>query len=228
MHCCPSRQLRPSWSDTLPSAFASTIRAISAASGTEGSSPRSRRSSGIEHQEIRNDLAGSTGNPEPHRVPFLMGAGGGHGDNLGASLIRELRIRQPAQPQRDATSASGIRRFALGRDALVRIRQMTSIAVRLAIGKARVEAAVPLNSRTWQAPEESRAARGSRRGSCAALGMTWREFLRARRHSMLAVDFFTVETIWLQRWYANGGTSVRRTPVVKDDIGGAQRMIHLI
>ena len=45
---------------------------------------------------------------------------------------------------------------------------------------------------------------------------------------MLAVDFFTVETIWLQRLYANGGTSVRRTPVVKDDIGGAQRMIHLI
>jgi hypothetical protein len=30
-------------------------------------------------------------------------------------------------------------------------------------------------------------------------GMTWREFVRAHRHSMLAVDFFTVETIWLQR-----------------------------
>jgi len=30
-------------------------------------------------------------------------------------------------------------------------------------------------------------------------GMTWREFLRAHRRSMLAVDFFTVETIWLQR-----------------------------
>ena len=29
--------------------------------------------------------------------------------------------------------------------------------------------------------------------------MTWREFLRAHRDSMLAVDFFTVETIWLQR-----------------------------
>ena len=32
-------------------------------------------------------------------------------------------------------------------------------------------------------------------------GMTWREFLRAHRRSMLAVDFFTVETMWLQRLY---------------------------
>ena len=32
-------------------------------------------------------------------------------------------------------------------------------------------------------------------------GMTWREFIRAHRHSLLAVDFFTVETIWLQRLY---------------------------
>jgi putative transposase len=32
-------------------------------------------------------------------------------------------------------------------------------------------------------------------------GMTWREFLRAHRQSVLAVDFFTVETIWLQRLY---------------------------
>ena len=31
--------------------------------------------------------------------------------------------------------------------------------------------------------------------------MTWRAFLRAHRRSMLAVDFFTVETIWLQRLY---------------------------
>src|SRR6266581_630816 len=30
-------------------------------------------------------------------------------------------------------------------------------------------------------------------------GMTWREFARAHRRSVLAVDFFTVETIWLQR-----------------------------
>jgi len=29
--------------------------------------------------------------------------------------------------------------------------------------------------------------------------MTWREFVRAHRRSTLAVDFFTVETIWLQR-----------------------------
>jgi putative transposase len=32
-------------------------------------------------------------------------------------------------------------------------------------------------------------------------GMTWREFVHAHRRSMLAVDFFTVETIWLQRLY---------------------------
>ena len=32
-------------------------------------------------------------------------------------------------------------------------------------------------------------------------GTTWREFVRTHRRSMLAVDFFTVETIWLQRLY---------------------------
>jgi hypothetical protein len=32
-------------------------------------------------------------------------------------------------------------------------------------------------------------------------GTTWRAFVRAHRHSMLAVDFFAVETIWLQRLY---------------------------
>jgi putative transposase len=32
-------------------------------------------------------------------------------------------------------------------------------------------------------------------------GTTWREFVRAHRQSMLAVDFFTVETLWLQRLY---------------------------
>jgi putative transposase len=30
---------------------------------------------------------------------------------------------------------------------------------------------------------------------------TWREFVQAHRQSLLAVDFFTVETIWLQRLY---------------------------
>jgi putative transposase len=33
-------------------------------------------------------------------------------------------------------------------------------------------------------------------------GLSWREFLRAQAHSMIAVDFFTVETVWLQRLYA--------------------------
>jgi putative transposase len=32
-------------------------------------------------------------------------------------------------------------------------------------------------------------------------GMTWREFVRGHQRSMLAVDFFTVETMWLQRLY---------------------------
>jgi putative transposase len=32
-------------------------------------------------------------------------------------------------------------------------------------------------------------------------GMSWREFIRSHRRSLLAVDFFTVETIWLQRLY---------------------------
>jgi putative transposase len=32
-------------------------------------------------------------------------------------------------------------------------------------------------------------------------GLTWREFIRTHRESLLAVDFFTVDTIWLQRLY---------------------------
>ena len=32
-------------------------------------------------------------------------------------------------------------------------------------------------------------------------GMSWREFMRIHRQSLLAVDFFTVETIWLRRLY---------------------------
>jgi putative transposase len=38
-------------------------------------------------------------------------------------------------------------------------------------------------------------------------GMTWREFIRTHRRSLLAVDFFTVETIWLQRLYVLFSTS---------------------
>jgi putative transposase len=44
-----------------------------------------------------------------------------------------------------------------------------------------------------------------RKGGLGPVGtrgeMTWREFVRAHRRSLLAVDFFTVETIWLQRLY---------------------------
>ena len=32
-------------------------------------------------------------------------------------------------------------------------------------------------------------------------GMAWREFIRTHARTMLAVDFFTVETVWLQRLY---------------------------
>jgi putative transposase len=32
-------------------------------------------------------------------------------------------------------------------------------------------------------------------------GLPWRDFLRAQAQSMIAVDFFTVETVWLQRLY---------------------------
>jgi hypothetical protein len=30
-------------------------------------------------------------------------------------------------------------------------------------------------------------------------GPTWREFLRTQANSVIAADFFTVDTIWLQR-----------------------------
>jgi putative transposase len=32
-------------------------------------------------------------------------------------------------------------------------------------------------------------------------GLCWREFLRAQAQSMIACDFFTVETLWLGRLY---------------------------
>jgi transposase InsO family protein len=35
----------------------------------------------------------------------------------------------------------------------------------------------------------------------ARAGLSWREFLRTQAHSMIAVDFFIVETVWLQRLY---------------------------
>jgi putative transposase len=32
-------------------------------------------------------------------------------------------------------------------------------------------------------------------------GPSWREFVRAHAKSIIAVDFFTVDTVWLQRLY---------------------------
>jgi hypothetical protein len=32
-------------------------------------------------------------------------------------------------------------------------------------------------------------------------GLTWRDFVRTHARTMLAADFFTVETVWLQRLY---------------------------
>jgi putative transposase len=43
--------------------------------------------------------------------------------------------------------------------------------------------------------EEQLGPAGKRRGP------TWREFLRAQAASVIAVDFFTVDTVWLQRLY---------------------------
>jgi transposase InsO family protein len=38
-------------------------------------------------------------------------------------------------------------------------------------------------------------------GSAGTRGLAWREFVRAHAPSIIAVDFFTVETVWLQRLY---------------------------
>src|SRR3954469_17064871 len=38
-------------------------------------------------------------------------------------------------------------------------------------------------------------------GPTVRLGPSWREFLRTQANSIIAVDFFTVETVWLQRLY---------------------------
>jgi putative transposase len=38
-------------------------------------------------------------------------------------------------------------------------------------------------------------------GPAGRRGLTWREFIRAHARSIIAVDFFTVETVWLQRLY---------------------------
>jgi len=43
--------------------------------------------------------------------------------------------------------------------------------------------------------EEQLGPAGKRRGP------SWREFLRAQAKSVIAVDFFTVDTVWLQRLY---------------------------
>jgi putative transposase len=42
--------------------------------------------------------------------------------------------------------------------------------------------------------------RGGSQTDCP-IGPSWREFLRTQANSVLAVDFFTVDTVWLQRLY---------------------------
>jgi len=48
--------------------------------------------------------------------------------------------------------------------------------------------------------------------------MTWREFIRTHRQSLLAVDFVTVDTIWLQRlsvlFFIKGVAAACISPVV--------------
>ena len=36
-------------------------------------------------------------------------------------------------------------------------------------------------------------------GPTVRRGPSWREFLRTQAESIIAVDFFTVDTVWLQR-----------------------------
>jgi hypothetical protein len=38
-------------------------------------------------------------------------------------------------------------------------------------------------------------------GPTVRRGPSWREFLRTQANSIIAVDFFTVDTVWLQRLY---------------------------
>jgi len=38
-------------------------------------------------------------------------------------------------------------------------------------------------------------------GPMGRRGPSWREFLRTQANSIMAVDFFTVDTVWLQRLY---------------------------
>ena len=43
--------------------------------------------------------------------------------------------------------------------------------------------------------------RGEGLGPTVRRGPSWREFLRTQANSIIAVDFFTVDTVWLQRLY---------------------------
>jgi putative transposase len=68
--------------------------------------------------------------------------------------------------------------------------------------------------------------------AAARAGLSWRKFLRAHAQSMIACDFFTVETLWLGRLYVlffiELGTSTPRQLSPSDHVRRRDRLGGLI